>query len=226
MDGMVYREYELQLEPGSKLFLYTDGVPEATDEDNWLFGMERMLAALNEAADADPEHVLESVRRAADEFVQDAEQFDDLTMLCLEYNGNPTEQNEMDIEATVENLPRVQDFVEKQLQTACCPEKARMQIAVAVEEIFINIASYAYVPSKGKAAVRVELSEAPAAVTITFADRGEPYDPLAREDPDIHMPVEERGIGGLGIFMTKKLMDDVSYEYKDGQNILTLKKNL
>ena len=80
----------------------------------------------------------------------------------------------------------------------------------------------------GAAIALVEASgkEAPAAVTITFADRGVPYDPLAREDPDIHLPVEERGVGGLGICMTERLMDDVSYEYKDGQNILTLKKNL
>ncbi|MBR4549962.1 MAG: serine/threonine-protein phosphatase [Oscillospiraceae bacterium] len=87
MDGMVYREYELQLEPGSKLFLYTDGVPEATGAGNVLFGKERMLAALNEEPDGTPEQLLKNVRRSVDAFVKDAEQFDDLTMLCLEYRG-------------------------------------------------------------------------------------------------------------------------------------------
>ncbi len=87
MDGMVYREYELQLEPGSKLFLYTDGVPEATGAGNELFGKERMLAALNEEPDGTPEQLLKNVRRSVDAFVKDAEQFDDLTMLCLEYRG-------------------------------------------------------------------------------------------------------------------------------------------
>ena len=91
MDGMVYREYELQLEPGSKLFLYTDGVPEANDADNRLFGMERMLAALNADPDAVPEQVLKNVRGAVDGFVNGAEQFDDLTMLCMEYRGKEKE---------------------------------------------------------------------------------------------------------------------------------------
>ena len=87
MEGVRYREYELQLDPGAKLFLYTDGVPEATDADNVLFGTDRMLNALNAAQDKTPEEILKSVRRAVDEFVQDAEQFDDLTMLCVEYRG-------------------------------------------------------------------------------------------------------------------------------------------
>ena len=104
--------------------------------------------------------------------------------------------------------------------------KAQTQIEIAVEEIFINIASYAYAPDKGMATVRVEVSGDPVAVTITFVDHGVPYDPLAKEDPDVTLSAEERGIGGLGIFMTKKLMDDVAYEYKDGKNTLTLKKQI
>ena len=101
-----------------------------------------------------------------------------------------------------------------------------MQIAVAVEEIFINIAGYAYAPDKGKDTVRVEVSEDPDTVTITFVDHGMTCDPLAREDPDISLPAEQRDAGGLGIYMNKKIMDDVACEYKDGRNILTLKKKL
>ena len=101
-----------------------------------------------------------------------------------------------------------------------------MQIGVAVEEIFVNIANYAYHPDKGTATVRVEVSGAPVCVTITFVDHGVPYDPLAKDDPDVTLSADAREIGGLGIFMTKRIMDDVAYEYKDGQNILTLKKNL
>ena len=99
-------------------------------------------------------------------------------------------------------------------------------IGVAVEEIFVNIASYAYAPEKGSATVRVEVSEEPVSVTITFVDHGTPYDPLSKDDPDVTLPADAREIGGLGIFMTKQLMDDVAYEYQDGKNILTLKKNL
>ncbi len=134
--------------------------------------------------------------------------------------------NELELDATPENLAEVQTFVDERLGRADCPPKAQMQIGVAVEEIFVNIASYAYWPKQGKAKVRVEVSEDPVEVAITFVDHGIPYDPLAKEDPDVHAPAETRNVGGLGIFMTKKLMDNVSYEYHDGQNILTLKKNL
>ena len=140
-------------------------------------------------------------------------------------DGN-TPADELDIEAVTENLPRVLAFVDERLEKVACPMKAQMQIDVAVEEIFVNIASYAYAPEKGKATVRVEVSEDPVTVTITFVDHGIPYDPLAREDPDITLPADEREAGGLGIFMTKKFMDAVTYTYKDGQNILTLTKNL
>ena len=131
---------------------------------------------------------------------------------------------ELELPAEAEMLDEAQLFVEERLERAAFPPKAQMQISVAVEEIFINIASYAYAPGKGRAKLRVELSEDPAAVTITFTDSGVPYDPLAREDPDIHAPAAERDIGGLGIFMSRRLMDEARYEYRDGQNILTLKK--
>ncbi|MBO4289809.1 MAG: anti-sigma factor antagonist [Lachnospiraceae bacterium] len=133
---------------------------------------------------------------------------------------------ELEIEADRENLPQVQLFVEERLNAADCPPKAQMQIALAVEEIFVNIASYAYAPDKGKATVRVEVSGEPVKVIITFIDKGTPYDPLAKQDPDVTAKAEERQIGGLGIFLTKQVMDDVVYEYKDNQNILTLKKDL
>ena len=134
--------------------------------------------------------------------------------------------NELDIEADSENLPKVMEFVDRQLEAAGCPPKPQMQISIAVEEIFINIANYAYAPEKGRAIVRVEVSEEPIVVTITFIDKGLPYDPLKKEDPDVTLPADKRDIGGLGIFLVKKAMDDVTYEYKDGQNILRLKKNL
>ena len=131
--------------------------------------------------------------------------------------------DELVVEAAVENLPTVQAYIEERLEAADCPMKAQMQISLAAEEIFVNIANYAYNPGKGKAIVRVEVSSEPA-VIITFMDNGKPYDPLAKEDPDITLSAEERAIGGLGIFLTKKTMDDVFYEYKNGQNILKLKK--
>ena len=134
--------------------------------------------------------------------------------------------DEIDLEATVENLDRVLAFVDQHLENAGCSMKEQMQIDVAVEEIFVNIANYAYQPDKGNATVRIEVTEEPVVVVITFIDQGVPYDPLAKEDPDITLSAEERQIGGLGIFMVKQSVDDVIYEYKDGRNILTLKKGL
>jgi len=104
--------------------------------------------------------------------------------------------------------------------------KAQAQIDIAIDELFGNIAQYAYNPETGPATVRVEVQEDPMAVIITFIDHGVPYDPLKNEDPDITLSAEERKIGGLGIFMVKKTMDEISYQYKNGQNILTIKKKL
>ena len=133
---------------------------------------------------------------------------------------------EMTLEATVNNIPKVTDFVNTELEALDCPLKAQMQIDIAIDELFSNIAYYAYNPDVGPATVRVEVVEDPMAVVITFIDNGVPYDPLAREDPDTTLSAEERDLGGLGIYMVKKSMDEVTYEYKDGQNILKIKKNI
>lgn len=136
------------------------------------------------------------------------------------------EKDELDIEALEENLGTVQAFVDERLEKVGCSMKAQMQIDLAVEEVFVNIAKYAYHPDTGRAKVRVEVSDDPVQVRITFLDHGKPYDPLAKEDPDVTLPADARPVGGLGIFMVKQSMDDVSYEYKDGTNILTLTKSL
>ena len=133
---------------------------------------------------------------------------------------------ELTIEATTENIEAVTNFVNEQLETLDCSMKVQMQVDIAIDELFSNIARYAYNPETGSATVQVEVTENPLAVVITFIDHGKPYDPLAKEDPDTKLSAEERQIGGLGIYMVKKTMDDVSYEYKDGRNILKIKKNL
>ena len=133
---------------------------------------------------------------------------------------------EVTLAATVENIETVTEFVNAQLELMDCPIKAQMQIDIAIDELFGNIAHYAYNTEVGSATVRVEVSEAPLAVIITFIDNGVPYDPLGKDDPDITLSAEEREIGGLGIYMVKQSMDEITYEYKDGQNILKIKKNI
>ena len=133
---------------------------------------------------------------------------------------------ELTVDAAIENIPAVTSFVEEQLEQVGCPMKAMMQINIAIDELFGNIAQYAYTPKTGKATVRVEVTENPMAVVITFIDNGVPYNPLAKADPNVSLPADERQIGGLGIFMVKKSMDEINYEYKNGQNILTIKKHI
>ena len=133
---------------------------------------------------------------------------------------------ELTVAATIENIETVTDFVDAQLEELDCPMKAEMQINVAIDELFSNIAHYAYHPETGEATVAVEVIKNPLAVEITFIDNGKPYDPLQNADPDVTLSAEERDIGGLGIFIVKKSMVDIAYEYKDGKNILRIKKNI
>ena len=133
---------------------------------------------------------------------------------------------ELTIDATVNNITAVTKFVDEQLESYGCPMKAQMQIDIAIDELFGNIAQYAYNPDVGPATVRVEVIENPMSVVVTFIDNGVQYDPLAREDPDITLSLEERGVGGLGVYMVKKTMDEISYKYVNGQNILTIKKRI
>ena len=133
---------------------------------------------------------------------------------------------ELVVEADVNNLFEVQMFIDEQLEEAGCSMPAQIAIDVAVEELFVNIASYAYGEEIGVAVVQVSVFKDPLSVEITFIDNGKQYDPLAKPDPDTTLSADERKKGGLGIFMVKNSTDDISYEYKDGKNILTIKKNL
>ncbi len=133
---------------------------------------------------------------------------------------------ELTIAATVENIEAVTDFVSEQLEALSCPVKAQMQIAVAIDELFGNIAQYAYKPDVGEATVRVEVIDTPLSVVITFIDGGVPFDPLAAAEPDTALSAEERPLGGLGIFMVKKTMDKITYRYENGRNILSIRKTL
>ena len=133
---------------------------------------------------------------------------------------------ELTLQASLEKLDEVLAFVEENMEKNECPMKVLMQVQIAVEEIFVNIAHYAYDSGQGMATIRVEVGGDPLQVIITFIDQGVPYDPLKKEDPDVTLSAEERKIGGLGIFMVKKSMDDVKYEYADGKNILTISKKI
>lgn len=253
MEHMPQHEYEIQLSPGDKLFLYTDGVVEATNAEEELYGTERMVKALNKTIDVSTDQTLAILKADIDEFVGEAPQFDDITMLCLNYKGTgnkPQEDSgekdaedesgkkkdgekpengstaELTLEASLEYVPAATEFVERELEARNAPAKALSQINIAVDEIFSNIVRYAYpdAPGRGTATLRIESLPDSPGVALTFVDQGIPYNPLEKEDPDVTLSADERGIGGLGIFMVKKTMDEIQYEYMDGQNILRIQK--
>ena len=228
--GQKYREYTLQMDQGSKLFLYTDGVPETTNIREELFGMERTLRALNDAKEEAPDAIIRRVDRSVEYFVGEASPFDDMTMMCIEYKakrkGGGSVMKELTVDAVGENLAAVTEFVDAELEALDCPLKTQFKIDVAVDELFTNVAQYAYVPDTGKVTVQFGVEENPTTAVITFIDRGKPFNPMLAKEPDVTLDVKNRAIGGLGIFMVKKSMDEMSYEYKDGQNIVRVKKAL
>ena len=221
MEGARYREYELELHAGDRLVVYTDGVPEATDGANTLYGTDRMISALNGARDGSCRQMLEALHRDVDSFVDGADQFDDITMLCIEMKEAASAMKKINLAPTLDKLPEAVAFFEDTLSGADVPMKVIARVNVAVDEIFSNIARYS-----GATSVTLGCALADDRVTLRFSDNGRPYDPTGKPDPDTTLSAEERDIGGLGIFMVKKTMDEVAYEYTDGLNILTLVKEL
>ena len=133
---------------------------------------------------------------------------------------------ELTVRAVLENIPSVTAFIEEQLETLACPMKAQLEIDMAIDEVFCNIASYAYGSGTGDATVRFEFDGDSRVVSITFIDSGVPFNPLEKADPDVTLSAEEREIGGLGIFMVKKTMDQMDYTYQNGYNMLTIRKHI
>ena len=221
-----YREKEqiIFLEPGDSLYLYTDGVTEAMNSNMDMFGEERLLDAANRTGDSSPKEFLHSIKRELDIFTDGAEQHDDVTMLALKINkpGSVADNvKELVVEAKLENLEKTIDFINGKLENLKYPHDLQNEIDIAIEEIFMNIANYAYKPQTGEVAIFVSTEDK---TLIRFEDSGKPFNPLEQPAPDLEKPLAARDIGGLGIFMTKKIMDNVEYARQDDKNILTITK--
>lgn len=227
MEGVKYKAGEFTLCPGDRLFLYTDGVTEATNTENQLYGEERLLDFMNCNSALESTKLLPALKANIDEFVGEAPQFDDITMLIFDYKQKGgVYMTEKVFPANTEALADVLGFVEETLEQFECPIKTQMAVCVAIEEVFVNVAHYAYPDGEGDVVFGIGYDEDSKKVTFRMSDKGVPFNPLEKPDPDITLSAEERGIGGLGIFITKKTMESVSYVYENNENILTMIKTI
>ncbi len=228
MEGLKYKRNEMQTTPGDIIFLYTDGVTEAENVQKEFFGEERLLNVLNQHQNNSIQGILQNVSQSLEDFRQEADQFDDITMLGLQINNfNRAEEGKMKrlaLPAKVEELDNLLNFIRENMQKANCSDKVLFQLELVCEEVFVNIARYAYEPQAKQALVWCDLAVDEQGVMIVFTDRGRQFNPLRRPDPNIEASLEDKPIGGLGIFLTKKTMDLVEYTYRFGRNILTLHK--
>ena len=228
MEGVRYRAGEMTLSPGDRLFLYTDGVPEATNKDNKLYGEDRLLEFMNNNSRVEARALLPMLKANIDEFVGEAPQFDDITMLLFDYKSKTGDEHmtERTFKANTEELSDILGFVDEMLEKYECPMKIQTGICVAIEEIFVNVARYAYKNGEGDAKLGIGFDEQTRTITFRMSDKGVPFNPLKRPDPDITLAAEDREIGGLGIFITKKTMDSVEYVYENGENVLIMTKKI
>lgn len=219
-DSFAYEQEETYLNGDDTVFLYTDGVTEAQNNKSQLFGTDRLSDVLNKNTDKASKELLSAVRDSVSAYVDGAEQSDDLTMLALSYHPK-----EITVPADIKHLDGVMDFVNDLLKKNSAPAKVVAQTDIVLDEVFTNICRYAYAPSdSGTVTVRCCVGGQPAFLSLVFRDKGKPFNPLNKPDPDITAKIEDREIGNLGIYMVKQIMDSVEYEYANGENILTVKK--
>lgn len=216
-----YKENRVKLDPGDKLVLYTDGVTEAQAPDESFFGDERLLQAVGAAKEDDQREITDSLFKAVSAFESGNKRKDDATVLALYFKDYlqivPPKKKTFFL--TVETFDSVIDYIAEQCAQAGCDQDVVGQITIASSEILANIDSYVY-ENGGEIEVLTKCRER--RMTIIFKDNGKPFNPLLVQDPDVTLPLSERKPGGLGIYVVKKLMSDVSYAYTDGQNNLTI----
>jgi sigma-B regulation protein RsbU (phosphoserine phosphatase) len=217
------------------LFLYTDGINEAVDSRGEFYGNERLRAFLNAHAGLGLRELLPALKADIDTFRAGAEQSDDITMLALRCQRDSCSGGaaSLSVKADVRNLARVIAFIGGELGRYGCPVKTRGQIELAAEEIFVNIARYAYRNREEQPSYMFDVDihcgigegRAGTEMTLAFSDRGDPFNPLEHLDPDLDVSIPERDVGGLGILLVKRTMDNVYYERDGVTNRLIIKKS-
>lgn len=219
-EDVEFNVYETELNNGDELFLYTDGVTEALSSSQEMYGEERLLDSVNGVIESDDlRRFVSVVKSDLQIFTRNVSQTDDITMLIFKFNSKHEDIYEGI--ASTENYKDFHSWVKASCKLFGLDKDATMKAEVICEEIFVNIASYAY-PDKNDGKVQIEISKKSNKVTIKFVDWGVKYNPLNKEDPDIDAPLENRSAGGLGVFMVKVYADKCTYKHTDGKNVLTI----
>ena len=224
MEGWKFTLQEAIIDPQTTIFLYTDGLTEAEDIDHQQFGEERVLAT---AQPLHPKELIERMATAVKDFVGNAEQSDDLTMLAIQYTKQQLDihlQRSITLTNNVEEVAKLSEFVDEVCEAVGFDMSTTMSMNLAMEEAVVNVIDYAYPNTTGNINITAEANEQ--RLKFIISDNGIPFDPTTKAEVDITLNVEDRPIGGLGIHLVRQIMDSINYERIDGKNVLTLRKTI
>lgn len=227
MPGWKFTAQETTIDPYTTIFLYTDGLTEAENKDHAQFQEKRIFEVINKTQNV-PQTLIEAMTNAVHDFVGDAEQSDDLTMLAIQYNHMQADikyQRSLTLPNDVQAVPQLAAFVDVVCEAVGFDMGTAMKMNLAIEEAVVNVMNYAY-PVGVKGTVNIDAKASDEWVKFIISDSGVPFDPTARAEVDTTLSAEDRGIGGLGIHLIRQIMDSINYEREDGHNVLTLIKKI
>ncbi len=226
-DSAKYRSSTITLERGDELLLYTDGVNEAFSASGEQYGNDRLERFLQQHATLHPHALSDALRTDISHWEAGAEQSDDITILTLEYGVPPEASGTLTVPATIAHLDDVLGLIHGELAQRHCPITTQNQLDIALEELFVNVCSYAYADQEEDGACRIDYiyNADPHAITVSITDWGVPFNPLDHKDPNAPSSIAEAAIGGLGILMVKRLTDDISYLRDDNANVVVFRKS-
>ncbi len=229
MDGMAYGEDNVQLARGDQLLMFTDGITEAMDSSDQLYGEQRVLELFQSEPEASPESVVANTLASVEDFAGDAEQADDITILVIEYRIDPRSVKGELLEVTITNqlaeIDRVNELFNEFAERCDIPMPVSLKVNMVFDELLANVISYAYSDEEAHT-IDISISFDSGQLVISITDDGVPFNPFTREDPDTTLSLEDRGIGGLGIHLVKNTMDETLYQRRHNRNTVTLIKNL
>ena len=231
MPSWQYSMQETDIPQGTTLFLFTDGLTEAMDINYEQFQMDRVMEVAQQALaqrQLEPKQIISMMTEAVHQFVGDAEQSDDLTMMAIQYNKPQCTfkmQKSITLNNDIQEVPQLTDFVNEVCKSVELDKNTTSQITVAIEEAVVNVMNYAY-PAGTQGKVKIEATANDERLKFTISDSGTPFDPTAQAEADITLPANKRSIGGLGIHIVRQTMDTVDYERTGDRNVLTLRKKL